>query len=306
MHARYYDPATGPFVSPDTVVPDPGSVFDYNRYMYGRGNPLRFTDPTGHYSDNEIMQHFGCGDWSCVMSQFGDGGILAGLAGWLNVLQLAQDGNSVSALAYQLLPGGMGALPNIYEGTFLRQGSGSGSIMVQMARVTLADGYSAAYAGSVLGSSDQFARLAGASTIGGGYALSGRGVSKAYGRGTYVPNACNTWDCTAIGLTTASLGVSIAQTAAAACAAATAGACSPALVGLTSLDYTLTAAQFAHSTAQYASGEASAFELSLSAAQASLSVTPGVGVGSDLVWLLYDLADPLIPTEQWGAARGAR
>ena len=48
MNARYYDPVTGQFVSPDTLVPDATNLFDYNRYMYVRGNPLRFTDPSGH------------------------------------------------------------------------------------------------------------------------------------------------------------------------------------------------------------------------------------------------------------------
>jgi RHS repeat-associated protein len=47
MNARYYDPVLGQFVSPDTLVPDATNLFDYNRYMYVRGNPLKFTDPTG-------------------------------------------------------------------------------------------------------------------------------------------------------------------------------------------------------------------------------------------------------------------
>jgi len=46
--SRYYDPAIGTFISPDTVIPDATSVFGYNRYMYGFGNPLKFSDPTGH------------------------------------------------------------------------------------------------------------------------------------------------------------------------------------------------------------------------------------------------------------------
>lgn len=32
----------------DTLVPDPGNLFDYNRYMYTRGNPMKYNDPTGH------------------------------------------------------------------------------------------------------------------------------------------------------------------------------------------------------------------------------------------------------------------
>ncbi len=47
--ARYYDPSLGTFVSPDMIVPEPTNVFDYNRMMYTRGNPLKYTDPSGNY-----------------------------------------------------------------------------------------------------------------------------------------------------------------------------------------------------------------------------------------------------------------
>jgi RHS repeat-associated protein len=43
FNARYYDPAMGTFISPDTIVPDATNVFDYNRYMYGLGNPISHT-----------------------------------------------------------------------------------------------------------------------------------------------------------------------------------------------------------------------------------------------------------------------
>src|SRR4029453_3600224 len=44
--ARYYDRQVGTFISPDTVIPDPTNLFDYNRFAYARLNPLRFSDPT--------------------------------------------------------------------------------------------------------------------------------------------------------------------------------------------------------------------------------------------------------------------
>ena len=47
-NARYYDPAIGTFISPDTIVPDVTNLFDYNRYMYVRGRVLNANDPTGH------------------------------------------------------------------------------------------------------------------------------------------------------------------------------------------------------------------------------------------------------------------
>ena len=48
FNARYYDPELGIFISPDTIVPDAGNLFAYNRYMYVAGNPLRLTDSSGH------------------------------------------------------------------------------------------------------------------------------------------------------------------------------------------------------------------------------------------------------------------
>ena len=47
-NARNCDPALGTFISPDTVVPDAGMVVDYNRFLYARGNPLKYSDPSGH------------------------------------------------------------------------------------------------------------------------------------------------------------------------------------------------------------------------------------------------------------------
>gem|GEM_PF-5685489 len=48
MNARYYDPLVGMFISPDTIVPDAGALIDYNRFAYGRANPLKFNDPSEH------------------------------------------------------------------------------------------------------------------------------------------------------------------------------------------------------------------------------------------------------------------
>ena len=67
MNARYYDPVTGQFVSPDTLVPDATNLFDYNRYMYVRGNPLRYTDPSGHFTEEQLVGWYG-EDWRSKFS----------------------------------------------------------------------------------------------------------------------------------------------------------------------------------------------------------------------------------------------
>ena len=40
-NARYYDPALGTFISPDSIVPNPARLIDYNRFLSARGNPIK-------------------------------------------------------------------------------------------------------------------------------------------------------------------------------------------------------------------------------------------------------------------------
>jgi RHS repeat-associated protein len=68
FNAKYYDPEIGRFISADTMVPDPENSQSFNKYMYVRGNPLRYIDPTGNtdegayqsggYYDNYSIQLF--------------------------------------------------------------------------------------------------------------------------------------------------------------------------------------------------------------------------------------------------------
>ena len=51
--ARLYDPVIGRFISPDPIIPNVYDPQMLNRYSYCRNNPLIYTDPTGHYIDNE-------------------------------------------------------------------------------------------------------------------------------------------------------------------------------------------------------------------------------------------------------------
>ena len=47
--ARLYDPLLGRFISPDSLVPDPGDPQALNRYTYCLNNPLIYTDPSGEF-----------------------------------------------------------------------------------------------------------------------------------------------------------------------------------------------------------------------------------------------------------------
>ena len=70
--ARAYDPMLGRFISPDTIVPGAGNSQAFNRYMYVRGNPLKYTDPTGHAEISDPYES--CGGGCLGGSTYGGGG----------------------------------------------------------------------------------------------------------------------------------------------------------------------------------------------------------------------------------------
>ncbi len=47
-NARYYDPTIGLFTTADKIVPSSTDSQAFNRYMYVRGSPVTYTDPSGH------------------------------------------------------------------------------------------------------------------------------------------------------------------------------------------------------------------------------------------------------------------
>ena len=54
MNARFYVPGIGRFASADTIVPDPASPQQYNRYSYTLNNPLNLVDPSGHCASEQF------------------------------------------------------------------------------------------------------------------------------------------------------------------------------------------------------------------------------------------------------------
>ena len=55
MNARLYDPALGRFLSPDPYVQSPDDSQNFNRYSYCLNNPLKYSDPTGLLTWNDII-----------------------------------------------------------------------------------------------------------------------------------------------------------------------------------------------------------------------------------------------------------
>ncbi len=62
--ARWYDPVIGRFISADTIVPQPGNPQSLNRYSYALNSPVRYADPTGMFSEDEIEAY--------LRAQYGD------------------------------------------------------------------------------------------------------------------------------------------------------------------------------------------------------------------------------------------
>ncbi|WP_113700962.1 RHS repeat-associated core domain-containing protein [Nonomuraea lactucae] len=61
MHARWYQPGTGTFISRDTWTLSPTPSIQANRYTYANGGPPTRTDPSGHQPrpDGGVTIHLG-------------------------------------------------------------------------------------------------------------------------------------------------------------------------------------------------------------------------------------------------------
>jgi hypothetical protein len=146
---------------------------DYNRFMYARGNPMRYNDPSGFYSNDEITEHFGCSDWSCVEAMFEDGGAYAGLWGWLYILQQAEDGDEVTAFNYSAASSG-GTVNSELTGVFARNSNGVISVAGRRWRVTTGPGAGESSVTAIL-SDAAVAHFAGNADAFGSYAIIGHG-----------------------------------------------------------------------------------------------------------------------------------
>jgi RHS repeat-associated protein len=71
-NARYYAPTLARFISADTLIPDPANPQSLNRYAYTLNSPLRFIDPTGHFTDEAIEEYLqdNFEDWESILFQW--------------------------------------------------------------------------------------------------------------------------------------------------------------------------------------------------------------------------------------------
>ena len=76
-------------------MPGAGNPLAWDRYAYALNSPVRYTDPTGHFSKDQIVSFFGVDNWSQVLVIF-DMGALKDRWGWLTVLMRAEIGDTIS------------------------------------------------------------------------------------------------------------------------------------------------------------------------------------------------------------------
>ncbi len=102
--ARWYDPRLGRFIQADTVVPGAGNPQALNRYAYVVNNPLRYTDPSGHYTDDEIQQYLKnmYGEkWGAYWTAWSSDDV------FMEMLHLADDGDALFAPSVSWLGAGV-------------------------------------------------------------------------------------------------------------------------------------------------------------------------------------------------------
>ena len=62
LRQRFYDAGTGRFTRRDTFEGRIGEPITLNKYVYGNGNPVKYTDPSGLFSLTEVAAGFSIGD----------------------------------------------------------------------------------------------------------------------------------------------------------------------------------------------------------------------------------------------------
>jgi RHS repeat-associated protein len=98
-NARWYDPYINRWTSPDSIIPDPNNPQSFDRYAYANNNPVRYSDPSGHFSEDQIKEILGFSEddnWEKVLELFEKGGKFEGRWGWLSVLRKAEIGDQIT------------------------------------------------------------------------------------------------------------------------------------------------------------------------------------------------------------------
>ncbi|ETA66626.1 RHS repeat-associated core domain [Methanolobus tindarius DSM 2278] len=109
--ARYYSPEYRIFVQPDTMLPDPYNPQALNRYSYTLNNPVKYTDPSGHYVESAIDIAFIAMDLNDIRTGNADKWTYIGLA--TDVVCLALPGATGGRLAVKAVEEGVTHADNV-------------------------------------------------------------------------------------------------------------------------------------------------------------------------------------------------
>lgn len=99
-----YDPVVGRVLSPDNFVQNAYSTQDYNRYTYGKNNPLVCTDPDGEWIHIVIgaalggVINLGIKAFQGKIHNFKDGAVAFGIGAAAGAITAATGGAATSAL----------------------------------------------------------------------------------------------------------------------------------------------------------------------------------------------------------------
>ena len=100
MHARYYNPISGRFLTVDPADADPRMPQSWNRYLYALGNPINLIDPDGMLANNAVYRDdvdawdIGFSMEITVTASGGGGGGMTGMYIPPSVMGLMYGGNS--------------------------------------------------------------------------------------------------------------------------------------------------------------------------------------------------------------------
>jgi RHS repeat-associated protein len=108
---RYYSPEVRVFTQPDTLLPDPYNPQALNRYSYAQNNPVRYTDPSGHYIESGIDLAFIAMDLNDIRTGNADTWTYVGLG--VDLVCLALPGATGGRLAVSALEEGVTHADNV-------------------------------------------------------------------------------------------------------------------------------------------------------------------------------------------------
>ena len=184
MGARWYDPAVGRWVSPDTLVPGLGNSQNLNRYSYVNNNPLVYNDPTGHFL--HIAVGAGIGAVVGVIASAGPQ-MIQNIRDGQPLIANIDPGQVAKAAAVGAVGGAVGAatfgVGTAVMGTGLAAMMGSGAISGAIA------GQASRAAGNVLSGQEVTAGLGNPTDIAADAALGAAGGAIAYGIGQLAHSA---------------------------------------------------------------------------------------------------------------------